>query len=177
MATTVWTETMTTDGGSAANYHIRDLIRAVDITDVSNVKQVRVKFEAPTATNLDIDLAYLGQRDGATWNIKSSPAKVKLTFSGSDSVVISGGTTQWSDWVDWTGLDGTDDLLVSVDYGSAMSQSRYVFESYTANGQWAGTDGAANDAAPGGGTSSVALYFVVEIQVETAGGRVSPIFW
>lgn len=74
-------------------------IAAAELTLPSGaITQVRVRFEAGTTEQLTITNAYVEHRAAAGDAYDFAATPVQLLFSGSGSVTIPSGTSQWSDW-------------------------------------------------------------------------------
>jgi hypothetical protein len=136
--------------------HRRGIYPASALTDFSG-NQVRVKFVADPTRRLTIAKAYIGERDGATYNMKAVPIKSQLTFNGGgDGVIINAGRSAWSDWVSFP-VDGTVDLLVSYEFGAAPSFPYFAIIAPPSEDKWweswEHTNGADQDTAPPGGTT------------------------
>ena len=156
----IYAKSLTTDGSGFADYHSRQILSAANLTD-GPTNRVRLVLQSASGAATPIDLMYIGRRDGSTYNmLTTGQAKVKVTFSGSDSVTVGANGTVYSDWIAFA-TNGTEDLLISFDYG-AVAASPKILTSGGDNGIWiAATNGAALDAMPGGGTERTGYNYLV----------------
>jgi len=164
---TVYSKTLSEQGTAWGTNHLRQILSAANITNASMTK-VRVQYKGDSGGSYVVDLSYLGRRDGSTYNmLTTGQTKVKLTFSGNDSVTVPAGGTVYSDWVDFA-TDGTEDLLVSVDLNDTFAYIAKISSGGDTNKFWSSTDGAASNAAPGGGTEQAGYQNLVSgLQYET----------
>ncbi len=156
----VLTNTLADGGTDMTNTHIRFIIKASVLTDVVGVK-IRVQFESNSGGTTTLDLAYIGKRDGATFNMVGGN-KVQLKESGGAPITVPTGSTQWTDWADYD-YTGEDDLLISVDVGTAYQNT---YKGGETDKFWSSTNGAAADAAPGGGTQQIYHHWIKQIEIE-----------
>ncbi len=76
-------------------------------------------FEAGSIEGFEIDLCYIGEKaaSGDAWDMKTSPAPVKVTFSSSDGFSIGAGTTIESDLISFP-IDSAKSYVIAFDVGS-----------------------------------------------------------
>lgn len=98
----------------------RVVLEASVITQSANV--CKVTFEAASIEGFEIDLCYIGEKaaSGDEWDMKVSPAPVKVTFSSSDGFSIGSGATIESDVIDFV-IDSSKAYVIAFDVGSNAS--------------------------------------------------------
>jgi len=170
---TLFSLTLNTDADEQIGQTHVERVAAAAMTLPSGViTQVRICFEAGSTEQFTITNAYVGHRAGVGDAYDFSTTPVQLLFSGSESVTISAGTTQWSDWVAFA-YNKTSDMLIAFYFGGGTGADmvRYV------TGLGANYDHfnkAANDAATvdktGYGTSS-GVFTIKAVEYMTADGN------
>lgn len=164
----IYSKSFTSTTSGWADYHCRKVMGAANIENKSTT-MVRVGFTASASGPLKISLAYIGRRDGTTYNmLTTGQQKVKLQVAGSDVLTVDAGTTKYTDWVPFI-TDGTEDLIVSYDlHSSANYVALATFTSGDSLKWWSATDGAAQDSAPAGGTLATSDNSVAKLQLLSA---------
>ena len=169
---TLYSKSLT--GSWAANTHnVRALLKAADIS--ANGTRIRVQLKAHATHDITLAGASIGERDGSSANFTGTPTR--LTFSSSNGVEITGGSTVWSDWVDFS-LDETKDYLVhmNTDQGAGSWWSASVAGSGTNMYYTYGSGDTVDstmDATLGSNFGDTAHFGVTQVDQEEPSARVS----
>lgn len=162
---TIQSIALTGNSSGNTNYTFRSQIPSSAVATRSFTK-VRVKMEASTAGDIDIDAIYIDAKatSGNAWDYQGS--QVALTLDGDAAFNIPTGGSVWSDWVELTD-NGADGFVVGFDIGASNGDLRY-----TPSGSgysWhikASTDAAATTAPAGLSTTASYCALVTAIEVQ-----------
>ena len=162
---TIQSITLNANSGGNTGYTFRSQIPSSAIA-TQNFTKVRIKMEASTAGDIDIDAIYIDAKatSGNAWDYQGT--QVALTLNGDGAFNIPTGGSLWSDWVELSD-NGADGLVVGFDIGASNGDLRY-----TASGSgysWhikAATDAASVTAPAGLSTTASYCALVTAIEVQ-----------
>ena len=162
---TIQSIALTGNSGGNTNYTFRSQIPASAVATHSFTK-VRVKMEASTAGDIDIDAIYIDAKatSGNAWDYQGT--QVALTLNGDAAFNIPTGGSVWSDWVELSD-NGANGFVVGFDIGASNGDLRY-----TPSGSgysWhikASTDAASVTAPAGLSTTASYCALVTAIEVQ-----------
>lgn len=180
MATgTLFSLSLPTSGGGFSGVTAVDSIQASAMTLPSgNIIKLRFRLEASASESFTVTNMYIEHRasSGDAYDFAATPTQV--LFAGSSSKVIAAGTSEWSDWVNFS-YNKIDDLLAAIYCGGGSSSDGVKYKtSVTGASEYEKT---ANDAATvnkTGYTSNNYIILINNIEYETAdaGGNFFPYF-
>jgi hypothetical protein len=157
----LFTEDPTDDEIIAQARNYRVVIPGAALSGSSD--QIRILFRAHSKQDTVITASSFGERLGTTVDFSVTP--IRLTFNdGGNGTTITGGTEQWSDWIDFE-IDDTVDHLVHV----FINENPHYYVTKDQAGPTYIRAGAVNDTMiadvdDGEYSSSSKHYHVVEIQ-------------
>jgi len=162
---TIQSIALTGNSGGNTNYTFRSQIPSSAVATQSFTK-VRIKMEASTAGDIDIDAIYIDAKatSGNAWDYQGT--QVALTLNGDGAFNIPTGGSVWSDWVELSD-NGADGFVVGFDIGASNGDLRY-----TPSGSgysWhikASTDAASVTAPAGLSTTASYCALVTAIEVQ-----------
>jgi hypothetical protein len=162
---TIQSIALTGNSGGNTGYTFRSQIPSSAVATQSFTK-VRIKMEASTAGDIDIDAIYIDAKatSGNAWDYQGT--QVALTLNGDAAFNIPTGGSLWSDWVELSD-NGADGFVVGFDIGASNGDLRY-----TPSGSgysWhikAATDAASVTAPAGLSTTASYCALVTAIEVQ-----------
>jgi hypothetical protein len=162
---TVQSITLNANSGGNTGYTFRSQIPSSAIA-IQSFTKVRIKMEASTAGDIDIDAIYIDAKatSGNAWDYQGT--QVALTLNGDAAFNIPTGGSLWSDWVELSD-NGADGLVVGFDIGNSNGDLRYT--SSGSGYSWhikASTDAASVTAPAGLSTTASYCALVTAIEVQ-----------
>jgi len=123
LATTTWSETLTTDDTTYADYTVRQICAAASISASGTMVRVTIPTHA-AGEGLYIDNVAIVERDPGTSNGITTPTEI--LFSGGSGISLAAGDTGVSDFTAFT-LDETKDYLLIADFSANTSNDSIRF--------------------------------------------------
>jgi hypothetical protein len=115
--TTVWSKNLTNGFNKAAGYQTRAVLDELQISGGGN--KIRIRCTANPTQDTVIDGTSIGLRDLSAGQDDFDGPPTRITWdSGNNGVTISAGTSEWSDWIDFS-LDSSKDHLIHVFHDNA----------------------------------------------------------
>ena len=169
---TIWSETLDTSDSGWANYTVRNVIAAADITKSAN--RIRVTLQAAGSGNLVIDNASIVERDPGTDDGTEVPTE--LLWSGSSGVTVLAGSESTSDWLDFT-INSSKDYLVILDFAATANWAKKLSSGGGGRYYKAASNSYNVQSITGSTWNAGVTTAVCKIEGDIGGGRVIPIFW
>lgn len=124
-ATNVYSASSPSDLSAPTVTTYRTIIGAASMGDVSGADEIRIEVRgAATGGTTGLEVC-IGPNTAGTSSTFATSYPVRMTFSGSNTVTLGAGATQWSDWITLpANYDGTKNWMWSL-YRSSGSLVRF----------------------------------------------------